>query len=177
MRCILLASGRRHSSSYLTTGLLLWKRYGGGDGSLREGAQGPPARSPPRPLAPHPCGLAGGPGRGAQGNVDAAGRLGVTGVAPLGSRQPGNDQGAGEAPLAKQEAESGAGGRAQAGPEEGLGPLTDAQGAGGRGGWGLRVQRRGRGAQGQPAARVPRGQLVDRRGRLQEGRAAARDRA
>lgn len=32
-----------------------------------------------------PCGLAGGPGRGAQGNVDAAGRLGVTGVAPLGS--------------------------------------------------------------------------------------------
>lgn len=124
-----------------------------------------------------PCGLAGGPGRGAQGNVDAAGRLSVTGVAPLGSRQPGNDQGAGEAPLAKQEAESGAGGRAQAGPEEGLGPLTHAQGAGGRGGWGLRVQRRGRGAQGQPAARAPRGQLVDRRGRLQEGRAAARDRA
>lgn len=134
-------------------------------------------RGPPRPLAPHPCGLAGGPGRGAQGNVDAAGRLGVTGVAPLGSRQPGNDQGAGEAPLAKQEAEGGAGGRAQAGPEEGLGPLTDAQRAGGRRGWGLRVQRRGRGAQGQPAARAPRGQLVGRRGRLQGGRAAARDRA
>lgn len=119
-----------------------------------------------------PCGLAGGPGRGAHDDVDAAGRLGVAGVAPLRGRESRNDQSAREAPLAEEEAQGGAGGRAQTGPDQCLGPLADAQVARGGDRWGLRVQGRGRGVQGQPAAREPLGQLVDRRGRLQEGRVA-----
>lgn len=57
------------------------------------------------------CGSACGPAGGStHGDVDAAGRLRVRGVAPLSRRQAGNDQTAGEAPLAEQQAEGGAGG-------------------------------------------------------------------
>ena len=175
MRRTLSAAGRGQPSFRLLACLLLREPYRGGGGSLQARGTGLIGQERPTPRAPHPCGLAGGPGRGAQGDVDAAGGLGVAGVAPLGGRQPGNNQDAREAPLAKEEAEGGAGGRAQAGPDEGLGPLADAQVAGGGGGRGLGVQGRRRGAQGQPAAREPPRQLVDRRGRLQEGRAAVHD--
>lgn len=92
-----------------------------------------------------PCGLAGGPRRGAHHDVDAAGRLGVAGAASLRGREAGDDESTGEAPLAEEEAQGGAGGRAQAGPDERLGPLADAQVAGGGDRRGLRVQGRGRG--------------------------------
>lgn len=119
---------------------------------LDRGHQARAAR-PPRPCwAAYRSGLAGGPGHRAHRDVDAAGRLGVTGVAPLCSRESRNDKGTGEAPLAKQEAQGGAGGRAQTGPDQCLGPLADAQVARGGDGWGLRVQGSSRCVEGVPAA-------------------------
>lgn len=70
---------------------------------------------------------------------------------PLRSRESGNDERAGKAPLAEEEAQGGAGGRAQAGPDECLGLLADTQVACGGDRRGLRVQGRGRGVQGEPA--------------------------
>lgn len=129
--------------SLATCRLSLWRGWWESAGRW----PGHQARRPHPPCrAPYPCGLARGPGRGAHNDVDAAGRLGVAGAAALGGREPGDDESAGEAPLAEEEAQGGAGGRAQAGPDERLGPLTDAQVAGGGGRRWLRVQGGGRGA-------------------------------
>lgn len=58
-------------------------------------------------MFPHLRGSAAGPVRRAHGDVDAGRRLCIGGVASLCSRQPRDNQTAGETPLPKQQAEGG----------------------------------------------------------------------
>lgn len=75
-----------------------------------EGKESSPAALLATPLtAAHLRGSAAGPVRRSHGDVDAGRGLRVGGVSPLGCRQPGDHQAAGEAALPEQQAERGRG--------------------------------------------------------------------
>lgn len=96
------------------------------------------------------------------GDVHAAGRLRVTGVTSICSWEPRNHQSTWKTSLAKQQAECGASGRGQAGPEHRSSSVLHSQLASSGNGRGLRKHGRGRVVEWQLAAWEPLGDLVGR---------------
>lgn len=113
-------------------------------------------------LQPYPRCLTRCSGRRTHGDVHAAGWLGVTGVTSIRSWEPRNHQSTWKASLAEQQAESWAGGRGQAGPEQCSSSVLHSQLASNGNSRGLRKHRCCRVVEWQLATWKPLGNFVGR---------------